>query len=420
MAQAPHVSGAPPDGSEPSRPLLRNPNFLKYISARWFNSLAIQLVTVTVGWQIYEMTSDPLDLGLVGLTQFAPIFLLFLAAGLAADRMNRRAIMTACNLTHLLVSASLLFYAQSGHDDPWPIFLVLMLHGGARAFYHPSLTSILPNLVPTAQFARAIAYGTSVSKLSHLAGPALAGLLIALIGTWVFLIALTCFAVAAAGTASLVSPRRARVRRAIGFGELVSGFAYVWNNKLVLAIMSMDLVALLFSGILGMLPIFARDILEVGPEGLGALRAMPAVGAVIVGVFLAQIPLRHNVGRTLIVSCVIIGLTSSGLALSENFWLSLLILAAFGAADMVSTNIRQTLVQLITPDEMRGRVASVHSVTSNASNEIGDFRAGATAALVGVIPAVFAGGLITVSLSLLWWRIFPDLRNAGMYDRAAR
>ncbi|NND49468.1 MAG: MFS transporter, partial [Rhizobiales bacterium] len=225
------------------------------------------------------------------------------------------------------------------------------------------------------------------------------------------------FAIAAACAALLVSPRRERPKRAVTFTELVSGFSYVWNTKLVLAIMSMDLVAILFSGILGMLPVFARDILHIGPEGLGLLRAMPAVGAVAVGLFLAQLPLRDNVGRTLIISVVVIGLSSTAFAFSEIFWLSLSLLCLFGAADMVSTNIRQTLVQLATPDDMRGRVSSVHSVTTNASNEIGDFRAGLTAAAIGIIPAVALGGLVTVSLSLIWWRIFPDLRNVSMYGK---
>ena len=417
MPAPPHQSGAHDGESEQLRPLVRNPNFLKFISARWFNSLAIQLVTVTVGWQIYEMTSDPLDLGLVGLSQFAPIFFLFLAAGVAADRYNRRAIIAGCTLTHVLVSGFLLLYAHSGSSEPWPIFLVLLLHGCARAFYHPSLTSVLPNLIPISQFPSAIAYATSAGKLSQLAGPALAGLMIALIGTWVYLIAIVSFAIAAACAALLVSPRRVRPKRAVTFTELVSGFSYVWNTKLVLAIMSMDLVAILFSGILGMLPVFARDILHVGPEGLGLLRAMPAVGAVAVGLFLAQLPLRDNVGRTLIISVVVIGLSSTAFAFSEIFWLSLSLLCLFGAADMVSTNIRQTLVQLATPDDMRGRVSSVHSVTTNASNEIGDFRAGLTAAAIGIVPAVALGGLVTVSLSLIWWRIFPDLRNVSMYGK---
>ena len=417
MPEPTEQSGAPPDGGRRLPSLWRSANFLKFIATRWFNALGVQLITVTVGWQIYVMTSDPLDLGLVGLAQFAPIFFLFLAAGLAADRLNRRAILAGCNLIHVVVAGFLLVYALGGATAPWPVFLVLLLHGSARAFYSPSLASILPNLVDRQQFASAVAYSTSVEKLTQLAGPALAGVLIALIGMWVYAIALGSFAIAVGCAALLVSPRRERPRRAIGFGELVSGFSYVWRTRLILAVMSLDLVAILFSGILGMLPVFARDILDIGPEGLGVLRAMPAVGGVVVGFFLTQLPLRENVGLKLIASCVVIGATSSAFALSDVLWLSLTLLVLFGAADMVSTNIRHTLVQMVTPDEMRGRVASVHSVMSNASNEIGDFRAGASAAVIGIVPAVAAGGLVTVALSLLWWRMFPGLHGVNMYGR---
>jgi MFS family permease len=417
MPESTEQSGTPPGGERRLPSLWRSANFLKFIATRWFNALGIQMVTVTVGWQIYVMTSDPLDLGLVGLVQFAPIFFLFLAAGLAADRLNRRAILAVCNLIHVLVACFLLVYALGGATAPWPVFLVLLLHGSARAFYSPSLVSILPNLVDRQQFASAVAYSTSVEKLTQLAGPALAGALIALIGMWVYAIALGSFAIAIGCAALLVSPRRERPRRAISLAELVSGFSYVWRTRLILAVMSLDLVSILFSSILGMLPVFARDILEIGPEGLGVLRAMPAVGAVGVGFFLTQLPLRENVGLKLIASCVVIGATSSAFALSDVLWLSLALLVLFGAADMVSTNIRHTLVQMVTPDEMRGRVASVHSVMSNASNEIGDFRAGASAAIVGIVPAVAAGGLVTVALSLLWWRIFPGLHGVNMYGR---
>jgi MFS family permease len=418
MSEPTELGELSPDRSIPLRSLWYSTNFQKFIGTRWFNSFANQLITVTVGWQIYEMTGNPLDLGLVGLAQFAPIFFLLLAAGLAADRLNRRAIMSSCNLIHMLVSGFMLYYALvSGGGATWPIFIVLVFHGCARAFFSPSLASILPNLVEKERFPTAIAYVTSIEKLTQLAGPALAGFLLAVIGYWVYLIALISFAIAAVCSAVLVSPRRERPKRAIGFSELVSGFSYVWNKKLVLAIMTMDLVAILFSGILGMLPVFAKDILQVGPEGLGILRAMPGLGAVAVGFFLAQIPLKDNVGRTLIISVVIIGLSSTAFAFSDIFWLSLLLLLVFGAADMVSTNIRHTLVQLVTPDHMRGRVSAVNSATTNASNEIGDFRAGVSAALVGIVPAVAVGGLVTVSLSLLWWKIFPDLRKINMYGQ---
>lgn len=354
-------------------------------------------------------------MGFVGLSLASPIILLFLVAGLAADRLNRRAVLSVCNLVHVLVAGSLWYYATVGQSGPWPIFLILFIHGSARAFYEPSLMSILPSLVDKEQFPTAIAYVTSLERVTQIAGPATAGVLIALIGEWVYLIALVCFVVAAGCTASIAQPRRERTPRAISLDDLVSGFSYVWSNKLVLAVMSMDLVAILFSGILGMLPAIARDVLHVGPEGLGILRTMPAVGALAVGLVLTQIPLKNNVGRTLIAAVVAIGLSVIAFSFSEIFWVSLLFLGLYGAADMFSTNIRHTLVQLVTPDEMRGRVASVHSVTAGTSDDIGDFRAGATAAAIGLTPAIVVGGLITISLSLAWWWIFPAMRNVNMY-----
>jgi MFS family permease len=409
------MAGAPP--VDPSRmpSLLRSVNFRKYIAVLLTNSFSIQLITLTVGWQVYELTRNPLDLGLVGLSQAAPIFLLFLVAGLAADRLNRRAVLASCNTIHALLAAALLYFATTGVDAPWPIFLILFIHGSARALYEPSLMSILPSLVDKKQFPTAIAYVTSLERVAQIAGPLTAGVLIALIGAWVYLIAIVCFLVAALCAALITQPPRERIPRAVRLADLVSGFSYVWSNKLVLAVMSMDLVAILFSGILGMLPAIARDVLHVGPEGLGILRTMPAVGAIMVGLVLTQIPLKNNVGRTLIGACMAIGLSVIAFSLSEIFWLSLLILAFYGAADMFSTNIRHTLVQLVTPDDMRGRVASVHSVTAGTSDDIGDFRAGASAAVIGLSPAIALGGLVTIFLSLSWWWIFPAMRDVNMY-----
>jgi len=415
MPQSHENAGSTP--ADPSRlpSLWRSANFQKYMAARLLGSFAGDIVVVTVGWQIYTQTRDPLDLGLVGLSLAAPIFLLFLVAGLAADRLNRRAIIATSNSIHVLVVGFIFYYAFTGGSELWPIFAAIFLHGGAKAFEDPSTMSILPSLVDRKQFPTAIAYVNSFEKVTEIAGPALAGLLIALIGIWVYLIAMVCFAVAAVAAALLKQPQRERIPQAVSFSELVGGFSYVWSNKLVLAVMSMDLVAVVFSGVLGMLPAFALDVLKVGPEGLGVLRMMPAVGAVAVGLLLVHLPLKENVGHTLIASVICIGLSVIAFSLSEIFWLSLLFLALYGAADMVSTNIRHTLVQLVTPEDMRGRVASVHSVTAGSSDELGDFRAGAAAAVIGLGPAVAIGGVITVSLSLAWWWIFPAMRNVNMY-----
>lgn len=400
----------------PRLPLLwQSANFQKYMAARLLGSFATDIVTVAVGWQIYTLTRDPLDLGLVGLSLAAPIFLFCLVAGLAADRLNRRAIIAISNSIHALVAGFLVYYAMTGGGEPWPIFLAVFFHGTAKAFEDPSTTSILPSLVDRSQFPTSVAYAHSFEKVAEIAAPALAGILIALIGVWVYLIAVICFAVAAVCAALLEAPRHERILQAISFSELVGGFTYVWTNKLVLAVMSMNLVAMVFSSVLGMLPAFAIDVLQVGPEGLGVMRMMPAVGAIAVGFLLVRLPLKENAGRTLIASVMCIGLSVIAFSFSEIFWLSLVFLALFGAADMVSTNIRNTLVQMVTPEDMRGRVASVHSVTAGSSDEIGDFRAGVAAAAIGLVPAVAIGGVITISLSIAWWWIFPAMRNVNIY-----
>lgn len=395
--------------------LWRSANFQKYMAGRLLGSFATDIVIVTVGWQIYSLTRDPLYLGFVGLSLAAPIFLFSLFAGLAADRLNRRAIIATSYSIHALAAGFILYYGLSGSSEPWPIFLAVFLHGSAKAFEDPSTSSILPNLMNRKRFPTAVAYVHSFEKVTEIAAPALAGVLIAIIGVWVYLIAVVCFAVSAVFAAFLKPQQSERESEAIDLSELIGGFSYVWRNKLVLAVMTMDLVAVIFSGVLGMLPAFALDVLDVGPEGLGIMRMMPAVGAVAVGLLLVRLPLKENVGRTLIASVICIGISVIAFSLSEIFWLSLLFLALYGAADMVSTNIRNTLVQLVTPDDMRGRVASVHSVTAGSSDELGDFRAGAAAAVIGLVPAVAIGGVITISLSLAWWWIFPAMRNVNMY-----
>jgi MFS family permease len=381
---------------------------------RWFNSFAIQIINLTIGWQIYVITKDPLALGFIGLAQFAPVLFLTLPAGVSADKYNRKNTVVICNFLHIFISAFFLYYSLHLHESKviYPIFIMLFIHGIGRAFYYPSAASILPNIVPSEVFPRAVSYVSSVQVFGHLAGPAIAGLLIAYIGTWVYLIALISFAIAS--FSALLLPRQKNNNsniKGISLKILISGFTYVWKTKIVLGTMTIDLVAVLFSGVMGMLPIFAIDILKIGPEGMGLLRSMPALGGVAMGILLTQLPPIKNAGKILIYSTIIFGVCSTVFALSETLYISLIMLLIYGAADMVSVNIRQTIVPIVTPDNMRGRVSSVHSMTSNASNEIGDFRAGLTASFIGTVPAIFIGGVVTITLSAMWWFLFPDLKN---------
>ncbi|MBT4203717.1 MAG: MFS transporter [Rhodobiaceae bacterium] len=391
--------------------LLFNTNFMRYLAIRWFNSFAVQAINLTVGWQIYNLTGNPLDLGLIGLAQFAPIFLLILPAGLIADKYNRKNVTILTNIIHVFVAAYLLYYSFSEMTTIYPVLFILCIHGIARAIYQPSMSSILPNIVSVDLFPRAVSYYSSVSKLGHLAGPVIAGILIAYIDNWVYLVASISFFISVIFGFLLQNPKTATNLKKITIKILFGGFAYVWKTKIVLGTITIDLAAVLFSGIMGMLPVFAVDILKIGPEGLGMLRSMPAVGGVVTGILLTQLPPIKNAGKILIYSTIVFGVATIIFSLSTILWLSLIMLVIYGAADMVSVNIRNSIVPIITPDNMRGRVGAVHSLATNASNEIGDFRAGLTASFIGTVPAIFIGGVVTITLSAMWWFLFPDLKN---------
>ncbi len=394
----------------------RNRDFLLFVASRVTNVLGLQIVTVAVGWHVYVMTGDPLDLGLVGLSQFAPALALFLLAGMAADRYDRRSILAACNAVHVLATGLLFADARAGAAEVLPIFAILVIHGSARSFYFTASQAILPNLVPEPQFPQAVAWSSTVNKAAQLGGPAAGGLLVAATGDAVYLVALATFA-AAALTAAMTGARiTVHPREPFGIRKVLGGFEYIWDRKIVLGAISIDLIAVLFGGVMGLLPVFARDVLHVGAEGLGIMRAMPALGALLVGLVLTRLASPRRMGPSLFVALAVFGASIVVFGLSETYWLSLAALAVYGAADMVSVYVRVTLVQLATPDAMRGRVSAVNGVAINASNELGDFRAGIMAAATGTVPAVLAGGAVTLASTLLWSRLFPQL---GKVDRLA-
>ncbi len=402
------LRGAP---HAPAIRLLAHREFLLFIASRAGNVFGVQMLTIAVGWDVYRITGNVLNLGLVGLFQFVPVFLLFLVAGMAADRFDRRLIIAACNGLHATAASLIFAYMITGPVSVWPVFGLLAVHGSARAFLHPATQSILPNIVPHELFSNAIAMTSSVNKFSQLAGPALGGVLIALIGEWTYLVAAALFCLAAAAAVMIRWRLAVRGREPFSLRTVLGGFDYIWRKKIILGAVSIDLVAVLFGGVLGMLPVYAIDILKVGPQALGVMRAMPALGALVVAVILAQLTRPRHMGVAFFASLAVFGVTIAVFSLSSLFWLSLAALALYGAADMVSVYIRQTLVQIETPDRLRGRVSAVNSVSINASNELGDFRAGVMAAALGTVPAVFVGGLVTLGLAALWWKLFPDLRR---------
>ncbi len=409
-------------GTEPDEPavlpgsLYHNPNFLCFGVMRIFNSAALQMLSVAVGWQVYELTGDPFDLGLVGLAQFLPVLALFLVSGLVADRFNRRSICIITNLIAAAISGLFLYYALTEGAAVWPIFLLLVAHGSAKTFFQPTVNAILANVVPREQFATAVAVSSSLLKAGFMLGPAIGGFLIVIIGMWVYLVVAICFAIAGLAAIPIVLSGVKRSTNRIDLETVLGGFSFVWRKKIMLGAITLDLIAVLFSGIMGLLPVFAKDILHVGPEGLGIMRTMPAVGGLLVGIALTQMPSPRHMGPTLFISTFILGASTIAFACSEVFWFSILMLTVWGGSDMLSVYVRQTIMQIATPDEMRGRVNAVSSVAINASNELGDFRAGLMAAWITAIPAVVVGGIVTIATTLAWARMFPDLRSIDRID----
>ena len=405
------------DDTTSATPLLRNRNFWLFVVNRSSNVIGIHSLTVAVGWYVYKLTGDPLDLGLIGLAQFAPALVLFLVAGMAADRFDRRRIMVVCNIVHGLAVASLiaLFWFKLG--TIWPILGILAMHGAARSFFHTASQAVLPNLMPRDQFPKAVAYSSSANKAAQLAGPAFGGFLIAGIGDGVYMFTLIMFLIAGISAALISGNLKVPSKEPVNLKTIMGGFTYIWNNKIVLGAISIDLIAVLFGGVMGLLPIFASDILHVGPSGLGVMRAMPGVGSLIVGILLTQIAAPRYMGPTLFFSLAVFGLSITAFSLSETYWISLVALGIYGAADMVSVYVRQTLVQIATPDSMRGRVSAVNAVSINASNELGDFRAGVMAGGIGTVPAVLVGGITTVAATILWMKLFPSIRRIDRLDQ---
>jgi MFS family permease len=406
--------------AEADTPLLRNRDFLLFVATRTGNVFGLQALTTAVLWYVYLLTGNPMDIGYIGLAQFAPALLLFLVVGIAADRVDRRIILSTSNAVHAIVTAALMVLLAGGAASMNAILALLVVHGVARAFYHTASQAILPALVPAAQFPNAIAWSGSSSKAAQLGGPAIAGVLIAYAGDGVYWVILAVFAMSAI-TALMIRHRHpATAPERVTLASVTAGFSYIWRTKVVLGAISIDLMAVLFGGVMAILTIYAQDILKVGPDGLGLMRAMPGVGSLIVGLALAQLAAPRHMGIAMFAALGVFGLSIIVFSLSEVFWLSLLALAVYGAADMVSVYVRQTLTQIATPDAMRGRVSAVNSVSINASNELGDFRAGMMAAAIGVVPAVLAGGVITCGVTLLWMRLFPGIAAIDRLRDVAR
>jgi len=391
--------------------LLAYPGFVRYLSARLLASVAVQMQTVAVGWQVYAITGDPLDLGLIGLSQFLPFVLLVLPAGHIADRHNRALIISMCIAVEFFCALVLLAFTLSGLAIVWPVFAVMVVFGTARAFSMPAGQAIMPNLVPPSFFSRAVAVNSSAWQVSTIAGPAIGGLVYLAGPDVVYGTVAGLLAAAFVLIIGVKTGKPARPETPDSWHTLLEGLRFVWKKKVILGAVSLDLFAVLFGGSVALLPAYASDILHVGPDGFGWLRAAPGIGAAIVAIALAWRPITRHVGALMFAGVAIFGVATAVFGVSESFLLSLIALVTLGSADMVSVYIRHMLVQLETPDAIRGRVSAVNAVFIGASNELGEFESGLTAAWWGLKPAVVVGGIASVAIAGLWTRLFPALRR---------
>jgi predicted MFS family arabinose efflux permease len=399
---------------------MRHEDFRRYLTARLAGAFGAQMLIVALGYQVYQLTRNPLDLGLIGLSQFLPFVVLVLPAGQAADHFDRRRIMSGC---YALLTVCALFLAAltlAGLPSAWPIFAVMTLFGVARAFSMPTGQALLPNLVPTAEFGNAIAVTSSTGQIATIAGPALGGLLFLAGPAVVYGVVAVMTAL---GTVLLLGVhgggRSERVREPISLRTVLSGVVFVRSHPVVLGSISLDLFAVLFGGATALLPIYASDILHVGPTGLGVLRSAPAVGAAICAGVLVARPVARHVGAWMFGGVAVFGASTLVFGISRSFPLTIAALVVLGAADQVSVYVRHLLVQLTTPDTIRGRVSAVNAVFIGASNELGEFESGVTAAWFGTVPAVLVGGVATIVVAGAWSWLFPSLRTLQRFPGQA-
>jgi len=399
---------------------LRHSNFSFFLLARFCATLAVQMQGVAVGWQVYSLSGNPLDLGLIGLAQFLPFSILVLVAGQLADRADRRAILFLCYAVECLCGILLLSFTATVQQAVWPVFAVMALYGSARAFMMPTAQAMMPNLVPPEVFANAVALNSSSFQIAILTGPAVGGLLYMLGPEVVYFTVASLLLISQILLLFVRVERRAASSRPASWRTFVEGLHFVWGKPVVLGAISLDLFAVLFGGATALLPAVASDILQVGPAELGLLRTAPGLGAALTALTLAFFPISRRVGRWMFDGVALFGVATILFGLSENFYLSLAALALLGGGDMVSVYIRQMLVQLETPDAIRGRVSAVNSVFIGASNELGEFESGLAAAWLGVAPSIIAGGFATVVVALFWVRGFPALRNMDYFPHPRR
>nr|WP_240548316.1 MFS transporter [Paenibacillus lignilyticus] len=390
---------------------LRQPSFTKFWVSRTLSSTSFQMLSVAIGWQMYVLTHDAYSLGLVGLAQFLPMMLLTLVVGQVADRFDRRKIVFLCQIIESGIAALLLVGNLAGWLGRNEILVAAAILGACRAFEGPSSSSLLPMLVPKELMQKAIAWTTSTGQTSQIIGPTLGGVLIAAGPVFVYVTAAVALFVAGILTFLIRMERIVRKPEPLTARSIFSGLVFVRRNPVILGTISLDLFAVLLGGATALLPIFAEDILHTGPLGLGVMRTAPAVGALLMSIALVYFPLKKALGPILFGALGVFGLATMLFAVSTNLIISLVALLLIGGSDVISVVIRSSLVQLQTPDEMRGRVNAVNSLFIGTSNQLGEFESGTLAGMIGPVQAAFVGGIGTVVVAGLWMFLFPSLRR---------
>ncbi|QDM16964.1 MFS transporter [Tardiphaga sp. vice352] len=402
------IAAIVPDGASL---LLRHPPFAFYVASRSFSRFSSQIAAVAVGWQIYDLTGSAFQLGMVGLVQFLPMLLLVFAGGHAADRYDRRRVVQLCQIAQGLAAAYLAWGSFAGWITVPEIFAAVAVFGAATAFESPAGAALLPAVAPDGTMQKATALTTGIYQLATIGGPALGGVAFAVSPGLPYALMAGFWVLGGLLNSAIKLERQVVAGDPPSLRAMFAGVGFVRRNPAIFGTISLDLFAVLLGGAVALLPIYARDILQTGPWGLGILRAAPAVGALLMTVVLARTSIKRRVGMRMFQAVIVFGLATSVFAVSEWVWLSLIALAIMGAADTVSVVIRVSLVQLQTPDEMRGRVGAVNYLFINASNQLGQFESGLTAALFGTMPAALLGGIGTVAVALLWMKLFPTLRD---------
>ena len=399
-------------------------NFRSYWFSRFTGTIALSSMSIVIGWQVYNLARETMDikqaaflLGMIGFAQFVPLFLLTPVTGLVADTLDRRWIVRVTTLLLLATAATLGFLTWADRLSLAALFGAAVAFGIARAFSGPAYSALAPNLVPRESLPTAIAVSSIAWQVGTIAGPSVGGLLYAIHPDIAYAAATGLFALALA-MIFLIGPvpQPAAQKDHRPFARIVEGFAYVRENRLVLATITLDLFAVLLAGSTALLPVFARDILHVGSEGLGILAAAMGIGAASTALWFSVRPMKSDVGMKMLIAVVVFGLAVLTFGLSRYFWLSLVALIVAGGADMISVYVRQSLIQLHTPDAMRGRVSAVSQLTISASNELGEFESGLLASLLGPVGAVVFGGVGAVAITLIWSRLFPELKAAKSFD----